>query len=129
MMDTDSKRGAEQKTRFQTNQERQTRYREVMMPKIRKVGEKSLIDLMSVAQGDTGQSGVVAKFLLGLYNGRRFPFDMNEFRRLDRSLMEKCLIVLSMDAEPEKEVHEYFEDGGRLFEELADCWYPRNKNA
>lgn len=70
----------------------------------------------------TGQSGVVAKFLLGLYNGPRFPFDMTQLRRLDHALFLDCLSVLMMDSNREKEVHEYFERGGEIWEQMADDW-------
>lgn len=118
------------RARFHARMERDREYMEVTLPKIRREGEKALKELMPIAQGGTGQSTVVAKFLLGLYNGHRFPFDMTEFRRLDREVFEKCQAVLMMDAQPEREVHTYFEDGQRIFEELADIYYPRtNRNA
>ena len=94
----------------------------------REAGESALSELLPVALSDTGQSGVVAKFLLGLYNGRRFPFDLTEFRRLDRKLFENCQAVLAMDFQPEREIHKYFEDGGRIFESLAATWYPSQSN-
>lgn len=94
------------------------------LPKIRTEGEAALRRLFPVAQGDTGQSGVVARFLLGLYNGRRFPFDLTELRRLDAELLDDCLAVLRMDATPLQEVHEYFPNGGRIFEGWAATWCP-----
>lgn len=102
----------------------QQREFEAALPKVRADGEAALRRLLPVAQGDTGQSGVVARFLLGLYNGRRFPFDLTELRRLDAGLLDDCLAVLKMDATPLKEVHEYFPDGGRIFEALAAAWVP-----
>ncbi|MFP5325500.1 MAG: hypothetical protein ACLGH2_12715, partial [Gammaproteobacteria bacterium] len=38
-------------------------------------GKQALMRLFEVAQRDTGQSRRVAAFLLGCYNGTRFPFD------------------------------------------------------
>lgn len=61
--------------------------------------------------------------LVGLYNGRKFPFDMTELRRLDRTVFEDCLAVLALDFQPEREVHEYFVEGNRIFENLASIWY------
>ncbi len=78
--------------------------------------------LWSVAQSDTGQSQVAARFLLGLYNGDRFPFDLTEFRRLDTDLFEKCLQVLEMDATPEREIHDAMGIPGEAFERLARDW-------
>lgn len=78
--------------------------------------------LWAVAQSDTGQSQVVARFLLGLYNGYRFPFDLTEFRRLDTDLFEMCLQVLEMDATPEREIHDAMGIPGEAFERLARDW-------
>tara|TARA_Y100001933_G_scaffold264813_1_gene332781 strand:+ start:1559 stop:1927 length:369 start_codon:yes stop_codon:yes gene_type:complete len=93
---------------------------ETELPVIRQRGQAALFRLLPVALSDTGQSSVVARFLLGLYNGKRFPMDMTELRRLDRALLVDCLAVLEMDHQPEMEIHLYVENGGTLFEELAD---------
>lgn len=85
-------------------------------------GIPALRRLLPIAQGDTGQSGVIAAFLLGCYNGARFRFDLTDLRRLDRELFEDCLLVLRMDHSAEKEVHRYFENGGDVFEALARDW-------
>ena len=68
---------------------------------------------------DTGRSRRVAAFLLGCYNGTRFPFDLTDFRGLDYELFDDCMKVLRMDSQPLKEVHRYFENGGKRFEEMA----------
>lgn len=65
----------------------------------------ALDELYQLAMGDHGGSNVAAKFLLGLYNGTRFPFDLTEFRRLDQHYMECALRVLAMDWRPQLEVH------------------------
>lgn len=91
-------------------------------PAIREQGVEALQRLMAVAKRDTGQSRVVARFLLGCYNGLRFPFDLSDFRLLDYELFEDCLAVLKMDKQPEMEVHQYFKFGGRMFENLASSW-------
>ena len=98
----------------------QKMFAETELPIIRQRGKAALFRLLPVAMSDTGQSSVVARFLLGLYNGRRFPFDMTELRRLDRTLIVDCLIVLEMDWLPEMEVHQYFENGSAIFERMAD---------
>lgn len=92
------------------------------LPAIRLEGEAALRRLLPIAQRDTGQSSVVARFLLNLYNGERFPFDMTDLRRLDYELFDDCIAVLKMDSQPEKEVHRYFEDGGAKWEALAKDW-------
>jgi len=92
------------------------------LPQIRAEGEAALRRLFEVAQGDTGQCGRVARFLLGLYNGDRFPFDLTDLRGLDRNLFTDCMAVLRMDHTCEKEVHKYFPDGGKSFEAFAAEW-------
>jgi hypothetical protein len=101
---------------------RELAQREAELPAIRLEGEAALGRLLKVARRDTGQSPVVARFLLNLYNGNRFPFDMTDFRRLDTELFDDCIAVLKMDSQPLKEVHEYFENGGAIWEELATDW-------
>lgn len=93
-----------------------------LLPKIRAEGEEALRRLLPVAKGDTGQSRRIARFLLGLYNGDRFRFDLTDLRGLDREVFDDCLTVLRMDHSPEKEVHRYFDNGGDLFEQLATDW-------
>jgi hypothetical protein len=90
----------------------------------RLAGLAALQRLWVVAQRDTGQSGVIARFLLGLYNGNRFPFDLTDLRRLDTALFLDCMAVLQCDAAHvfEQEVHLFFPNGGQRFERLAEDW-------
>jgi hypothetical protein len=92
------------------------------MPEIRAAGVKALARLLKIAQGHSGQCKRVAAFLLGLYNGQRFPFDLTDFRGLDREIFEDCIALLRMDFTPEQEVHRYFENGGKIFEALVTTW-------
>lgn len=85
-------------------------------------GEEALRRLFAVAHRDSGQPKRIAKFLLGLYNGDRFPFDLTDLRGLDGELFDDCLLVLRMDFWCDREVHRYFEDGGAKFEALAEDW-------
>ncbi len=86
-------------------------------------GVESLKVLYQVANGHSGQCRYIAAFLLGLYNGARFPFDLTDLRCIDRELYEHCMAVLHMDARVcRQEVHCYFEDGGAKFEALAREW-------
>lgn len=96
--------------------------RQAELPAVRMEGEAALRRLLPIAQRDTGQSSVVARFLLNLYNGERFPFDMTDMRRLDFDLFDDCVAVLKMDFQPAKEVHHYFDDGGKIWEALAKDW-------
>lgn len=96
--------------------------REALRPMIEAQGVAALKRLLPIAESDTGQSRRIARFLLGLYNGTRFPFDLTELRCIDFDLFEDCLAVLHMDHQPERELHRYFEGGGERFEALARHW-------
>jgi hypothetical protein len=85
-------------------------------------GEAALRRLFDVANGHSGQCKIIARFLVGLYNGDRFPFDLTDFRVIDSALFDDCLAVLKMDAAPRREVHAFFPDGGHQFEKLAEDW-------
>ncbi|MCY1505767.1 hypothetical protein D9M68_399890 [compost metagenome] len=100
----------------------QLRAYEEQLPEVREAGVEALKRLLVVAQRDTGQSAVVALFLLGLYNGRDFKFDMTELRCLDHNLFEDCLTLLRMDYNPEKEVHRHFENGQEIWQDLRRTW-------
>ncbi|MDD2892575.1 MAG: hypothetical protein PHF20_01480 [Halothiobacillaceae bacterium] len=103
------------------------------LPAIRKDGEAALRRLLEIAQGHSGQCRHVAAFLLGLYNGMRFPFDLTDFRSLDRAIFEDCLTVLRMDYTPAREVHTYFDNGGdeghKIWEGLALAWNIKDRLA
>jgi hypothetical protein len=88
----------------------------------RVAGEAALRRLLPIAQGNCGQSVKVARILLGLYNGHRFPLDLTNLRSLDYPIMEDVMAVLRMDANAYQEVHRYFDHGGLIFEKLADDW-------
>lgn len=89
---------------------------------VRAAGAEALARLLPVALRDTGQSRVIARFLLSLYNGNRFPFDLTDFRILDHSLFVDCITVLHMDYMPEQEVHCYFERGSEIWEQIGTYW-------
>jgi len=97
---------------------------EATKPAIRAAGIEALKRLIPIAQRDTGQSGVVARFLLGCYNGQDFPFDLTDLRRLDIEVHADCMAVLQMDYAPQREVHNLVEDGPRIFRALALHWAP-----
>ena len=90
--------------------------------KVRAAGVEPLARLLGVARRDTGQSQVIARFLLNLYNGNRFPFDMTDFRRLDHDLFVDCMSVLQMDYMPAQEVHMYFKRGSEIWERMGTDW-------
>jgi hypothetical protein len=86
---------------------------------VTEAGIPALVRLAEIAEVDTGQAATVRCFLLGLYNGYRFPFNLITLRGLDKALFDDCLAVLKLDARAtRKEVHQYLENGSELFE----CW-------
>ena len=103
------------------------------LPGIRKEGEAALRRLLPIAQGHSGQCRHVAAFLLGLYNGRRFPFDLTDLRCLDRAVFDDCMTVLRMDYAPAREVHTFFDNGGdeghKIWEGLAKDWGIKDHSA
>jgi len=83
-------------------------------------GIPALLRLVKMADRDTGQSNTVRQFLLGLYNGYRFPFNLIKLRGLDKNLFDDCMLVLTLDARvTAKEIHLYIDNGGKHFERWA----------
>jgi hypothetical protein len=79
--------------------------------------------LWNHANGDAGQCRMTARFLLALYNGSRFPFDLTYLRGLDTDLVMDCLMVLAADSSGRsREPHELLGVPGKSFEELANHW-------
>lgn len=85
-------------------------------------GTPALIRLIDVARHRSGQSHIVGRFLLGLYNGPENHFDLTSLRGLDHSLFEDCLLLLRLDNQPVKEIHEYLPDGSAIFAELHQVY-------
>ncbi len=107
-------------------------------------GLRVIVEAISRHHG-TGQGKRLVRFLAGLYNGQRFPFDLTELRGLDTRLSDACMALLQLDLRGEKEVHawgivdgdqlnEWFDDGGlyydvqrrRIGRELYDQKYGEN---
>ncbi|MFC0708854.1 DUF7673 family protein [Azorhizophilus paspali] len=91
-------------------------------PAIRASGLEALQRLVPIAQHDSGQSRTVGRFLLGLYNGVAYSFNLVELRGLDEPLFEDCLVVLRLDRRPEREVHEYFKNGDAIWTDFRKRW-------
>lgn len=89
----------------------------------------ALRHLWVIANGHSGQCRIIAAFLLGLYNGTRFPFDMTDFRCLDSEIFEECVTVLRMDNTPSSEVHDVLGVPGKAFEKLARDWRIADRRA
>ncbi|WP_446810296.1 DUF7673 family protein [Methylomonas sp. 2BW1-5-20] len=83
-------------------------------------GLPALTRLAAIANRDTGQAGTVRAFLLGLYNGHRFPFNLVTLRGLDKNLFDDCMAVLALDARATaKEIHCYLDNGDECFQRWA----------
>lgn len=99
----------------------QIRAQEIERETVLAAGLPALQRLVKIAQRDTGQAATVRLLLLGLYNGYRFPFNLTTLRDLDLVLFNDCMAVLTLDARSTvKEVHQYFKNGGELFEQFAE---------
>lgn len=88
----------------------------------RDAGLDALASLVDFTRGHTGQCGIVARFLAGLYNGTDFPFDLTELRAFDADLFEQCLAVLRLDNQPAVEIHKYIPDGDAVFLKMLQDW-------
>lgn len=88
---------------------------------LEEAGFEALQRLYAEAVADVlGVGRICARFLLGLYNGNRFPFDLTDLRLLPTGLLKDAVAALHMDARlTRQEVHLYFADGGRKFEDLV----------
>ncbi|HFH3052939.1 TPA: DUF7673 family protein [Pseudomonas aeruginosa] len=93
-------------------------------PALATAGVQALNRLVPVALNFTSGGRAVGRFLLGLYNGEDFPFDLTELRGLDLDLFQDCLAVLVMDYSPELEVHERVPDGDAIWQRLIELWAP-----
>ncbi|MCK2112460.1 MULTISPECIES: DUF7673 family protein [Pseudomonas] len=89
------------------------------------VGLPALQRLVEVANQDSGQSQVCGRFLLALYNGKAFPFELSELRRLERSIWEDCMAVLALDQRPKKEIHLLVKNGPAIWDKLKFTWAPK----
>ncbi|WP_370601980.1 hypothetical protein [Pseudomonas nitroreducens] len=92
------------------------------LPHVRAAGATAVHRLIPIAHEDNAQGDVVRALLLGCYNGRDFPFQLNSIRVLDRAVLDDCLALLHMDSHPEIEVHQHLEDGSAVFSGLAERW-------
>lgn len=83
-------------------------------------GEPALHRLVEVAKRDTGQSLIVRKFMLCLYNGYQHRFTLTHFRCLDKALFDDCIKVLTLDARvTQQEIHCYINNGDKLFSDWS----------
>lgn len=85
---------------------------------------QSVAALLNAARQHLGTSGgrVCATLLASLYNGDRVKFDVSDLRRLDQCLFEHAMNTMRICYELNREPHQFFDNGGRLFEEMIETW-------
>lgn len=93
-------------------------------------GIPALARLIDVGRGHSGQCGRVRRFLIGLYNGSDFPFDLTDLRAVDRAMQQDALAVLEMDMTPSVEVHRRIPGVSEIVAEwAAEAWAEKSRGA
>jgi hypothetical protein len=82
----------------------------------------ALENLWRHAQGFGSQSKITALFVLWLYDGERFPFDLNTLRDLPSHVVLDCLVSLHMDHASRTNVAQLLGVHADKFERLAKTW-------
>jgi hypothetical protein len=84
----------------------------------------SLEHAVKVATTHYGTSGgrTFAAFLASLYNGDRVKVDASSIMSLDSANFEHLLNILRLRFESHREPHQFFENGGELFERMIEDW-------
>lgn len=97
---------------------------------VMKEGKAALFRLFDFAQGDTGQCRTIVRFLVGLYNGDAYPFDLTGLRAIDDALFEDCMAVLRMDARHcVHEVQNYFDNGESRWQKMISDWHLKDRSS
>jgi hypothetical protein len=77
-------------------------------------GLSALEHLIRIAEGHSGQSHHLRRLLLGLFNGYRWPFEMQRLRALDADLQADALRVIELATYSGHEIHVFIQGGGEL---------------
>lgn len=85
-------------------------------------GLPALLRVIDIGLEYSGQSRICGRFLLGLFNGGDFPFDLTTLRGLDDDLADDCLEALRMDSRAVGEVHSLVPNGQAIFDQLLVKW-------
>ena len=82
--------------------------------------KEALTKVLKMALDDCGGSRVCRDFLLSLYNGHAYPFNMNGLRNLDGGLYAACITIMNIDCRPNPpfEIHYWFINGDEIFASL-----------
>jgi hypothetical protein len=89
---------------------------------LRTLGKKSLQHLIAVAQGFSGQCRHIARFLVGCYDGCRYPFDPTRFRCIDHDLFLECIAVIRLLYETRHGIDKNILEGVSVFNRLIQDW-------
>lgn len=81
-------------------------------------GIPAFLNLINVAQGNSGQSQHLRRLLLGVYNGDEWPFELQRLRALDRELQIDSLLVVALATFSPYEVHTLVKDGDAVMKEF-----------
>lgn len=71
---------------------------------------------------DTSGARVFATMLASMYNGNRVKFDVSDLKLLDRENFEHALNCMRLCQELHREPHQFFKNGGDLFEQIITDW-------
>lgn len=85
-------------------------------------GRASLTHCVEMALQDHGGARVMAQFLCSLYNGNRVKADVSGIGTLDMANFEHLMNALRLCYQQHSEPHEFFVDGGALFERIIKDW-------
>ncbi|HEJ5827367.1 hypothetical protein QK345_12760 [Pseudomonas aeruginosa] len=88
--------------------------------------------LVPAALCHTETGAIVGRFLLGLHDGAKHPFNLNELRRLAPELHEDCLQILALDGTDMLDLRKKIEggtDGAVVWDLLNNMWAPQAPNA
>jgi len=82
---------------------------------------ESLVECVRfVRQHHANSTRFIASVLCSLYNGDRVKVDLSGIGLIDMVWKEHVLNVIRLHYEGGREPHTYFENGGKIFEEIID---------
>lgn len=70
-------------------------------------GVPALKRLYEFSQGSSKESNIVGLFLMSLYDGRRFPFNLQLLKELSPSNLTACIAVIHLEYNARQEIYEY----------------------
>ena len=71
---------------------------------------------------DNSGARVFASLLASMYNGNRVKFDASDLKLLDGANFEHAINCMRLCQETCREPHQFFKNGGQLFERMIEQW-------